>query len=116
MELDQATAVGSVRCRADVTSGLLPVWGMLSSASGDETLRHNRILIGRGSDNDVVLDDPRVSRSHALVWRQDGATWVTDEGSANGTTVDGLPIEAPTAIGGGSVVAFGSMAFTFREA
>ena len=116
MELDQATAVGSVRCRADVTSGLLPIWGMLSSSSGDETLRHNRILIGRGTENDIVLDDPRVSRSHALIWRQDGETWVADEGSANGTTVDGLPIEAPTAIGGGSVVAFGSMAFTFREA
>ena len=116
MELDQATAVGSVRCRADVTSGLLPAWGLLSSASGDEVLRHNRVLIGRGTDNDIVLDDPRVSRSHALIWRQDGETWVADEGSANGTTVDGQPIEAPTAIGVGSVVAFGSMAFTFREA
>jgi pSer/pThr/pTyr-binding forkhead associated (FHA) protein len=99
-----------------VTSGLLPAWGLLSSASGDEVLRHNRVLIGRGTDNDIVLDDPRVSRSHALIWRQNGETWVADEGSANGTTVDGQPIEAPTAIGVGSVVAFGSMAFTVREA
>jgi len=116
LELDEATPVGSVRCRTDFVKSLLPVWGFLAGSSGEEALRHNRLTVGRGVDNDLVLDSPKVSRLHAHLWREAGSVWVADAGSSNGTTIDGFPIDAATAIDQGSVIAFGSVAFTFRGA
>jgi hypothetical protein len=116
LELDQATAVGSIRCQTDVTKGPLIVWGFLASSSEEFALRHNRLTIGRGIGSDLVLDNPKVSRTHAFLWREAGSVWVADAGSANGTSVDGVTIDAPTALARGSVVTFGSTAFTFRGA
>ena len=45
--------------------------------------------IGRGSDNDIVLDDPATSRRHAHIEYRDGMYVLTDLGSANGTLVNG---------------------------
>jgi pSer/pThr/pTyr-binding forkhead associated (FHA) protein len=48
--------------------------------------------IGRGADNDVVVDDPAVSRVHARVEREAGVYRLVDLGSTNGTTVDGVEL------------------------
>ena len=47
------------------------------------------ITIGRGSDNDIVLDSPQISRHHARLIRRDKQFFVEDLGSANGTFVNG---------------------------
>jgi hypothetical protein len=39
--------------------------------------------IGRSS-SDVRLDDPAVSRTHAVAWAMSGAAWIRDAGSTNG--------------------------------
>jgi len=46
-------------------------------------------VIGRGSDCDVVLDDPGASRRHAEVRVDAGRILIRDLGSTNGTIVDG---------------------------
>ncbi|MDF1596305.1 MAG: DUF3662 and FHA domain-containing protein [Acidimicrobiia bacterium] len=115
-EIDEASPVGAVRCRTDFTTGPVPVWGYLAGSSQEFALRSNRLTIGRGLENDIVIDNPKVSRTHAHLWRESGSAWVADAGSANGTAVDGLVIDAPTSIGQGSVITFGSVAFTFRGA
>jgi len=46
------------------------------------------LTIGRDPANDVVLDDPNVSRFHAEVRPRAGASEVRDLGSRNGTRVD----------------------------
>ena len=49
--------------------------------------------IGRGSDNVLVIPDISVSRSHSRLERQ-GERWVVlDQGSGNGTRVNGKSIE-----------------------
>jgi pSer/pThr/pTyr-binding forkhead associated (FHA) protein len=48
---------------------------------------HDRVTIGREPDNDVALDDPRVSRYHAVVERRDMVCTVRDLNSSNGTWV-----------------------------
>jgi pSer/pThr/pTyr-binding forkhead associated (FHA) protein len=48
--------------------------------------------IGRGAENDVVVDDPAISRLHARVEREAGVYRVVDLGSTNGTTVDGVAL------------------------
>ena len=55
------------------------------------------IRIGRSSDSTIVVDDTRVSRSHATVERSGSGWTVVDEGSSNGTTVNGSAIAARTA-------------------
>ena len=64
----------------------------------------DRILIGRATNNDVVLRDPSVSKVHARAALRDG-TWVlSDAGSTNGTWVDDRPL---TPQGPGSVLRSG---------
>lgn len=47
------------------------------------------LAIGRvGGGNDLVIDDPRVSRKHARVWLKGGVLEVEDLGGCNGTRVN----------------------------
>ena len=50
------------------------------------------IGIGRASDNDVIVDDPMVSRHHCQLKLQHGAYSFADLGSRNGSTVNGEPV------------------------
>jgi serine/threonine protein kinase len=50
------------------------------------------LRIGRNPNNTIVLDEPLVSRQHAEVVERDGAYWVRDLGSTNGTFVDGVRV------------------------
>ncbi|MBX3439789.1 MAG: FHA domain-containing protein [Planctomycetaceae bacterium] len=51
------------------------------------------ITIGREDDNDVRLNDERVSRFHAKVQDDDGHIILTDLQSTNGTRVNGHPVQ-----------------------
>jgi len=61
--------------------------GTVVPLSGEET------CLGRGRDNDVVLPDISVSRRHALLRREGGGYLLVDQGSGNGTRVNGRPVE-----------------------
>ena len=51
--------------------------------------------IGRNSANELIIKDPTVSNFHAaFVLRRDGTLELADRGSANGTYVNGVLIEA----------------------
>jgi len=56
------------------------------------------VLIGRGADCQVILDDDYVSTRHARVVTDENGTYVEDLGSTNGTYVNGSRITAPTTI------------------
>jgi transcriptional regulator of acetoin/glycerol metabolism len=51
--------------------------------------------IGRGSESDLVIDDPGVSRQHARVEPAPGGFLVTDLGSHNGVYVDQAKVSQP---------------------
>src|SRR6185312_16995503 len=64
------------------------------------------VTIGRAPDNNVVLDDLLVSRSHALL-RRTGNQWeLVDNNSANGTYVNGNRIDRAV-IGPDDIVGIG---------
>ena len=48
--------------------------------------------LGRGADNALVIRDISVSRRHARIEERAGAWVVIDEGSGNGTRVNGAPV------------------------
>jgi hypothetical protein len=58
------------------------------------TLDADRMTVGRRPDSDVFLDDVTVSRDHALIVRRNGAYWLDDLGSLNGTYVNRHRIES----------------------
>lgn len=51
-----------------------------------------QIAIGRDPDNDLVLDDPRISPHHCQVIHDDGAWRIEDLRSDHGTSVNGAPV------------------------
>jgi FHA domain/zinc-ribbon domain len=53
-----------------------------------------RTLIGRSPDCDVFLDDVTVSRRHAVLVQRDGAFFIEDQGSLNGTYLNRRRIES----------------------
>src|SRR5262245_29750638 len=52
-------------------------------------LEGDRLTLGSAADNDVIVDDPSVSRVHAMLHQLNGRWFVEDCGSRNGTAVNG---------------------------
>ena len=50
------------------------------------------VTIGREEDNDIRLNDDRVSRFHAKIQEDAGRIILTDLESTNGTRVNGHPV------------------------
>lgn len=68
--------------------------------------------IGRGLDNDVVVEDPRVSRHHARLQRVAQGWEVADLASTNGTFVNGAKVrQRPVA--DGDTVSLGGLEMKF---
>lgn len=55
---------------------------------------HAVLLVGRGEDCDLRLNDPSVSRVHARITLLDGRVYLEDAGSRWGTLVNGIPTES----------------------
>jgi Protein of unknown function (DUF3662)/FHA domain len=68
--------------------------------------------VGRSQENDIVINDPNVSRRHARISRADGGFVVEDLGSTNGTLLDGAPIDRER-IEGGDELTFGQSTARF---
>lgn len=107
---------GKVVCHVEVAPGPTPLWARLVSDGATLEIRHNRVLIGRSSQADLVLLHDDISRRHALLWREGGQTWIRDLGSANGTSVDGRHLgQEAGPVASGSMVAFSGHRYRFME-
>lgn len=60
-------------------------------------------VIGRGSEADIIVDDPGVSRRHLEIRVTPDAVVATDLGSTNGTFVEGHQVPAATLVDGNTV-------------
>lgn len=59
----------------------------------EQELAAGHLAIGRGPDNDILLDVAGASRHHARVEVHRGEVWVVDLGSTNGTWVAGERVQ-----------------------
>ena len=71
------------------------------------------LVIGRGPDADVRLDDQHVSRRHCEVLLAENALVVRDLGSTNGTFVNGIRTEL-SPLGPDDVLTLGGMKFVVQ--
>src|SRR5512141_1304449 len=79
--------------------------------NGAETeLDRDRSLLGRDAASEVVVDDKSVSRRHALIERRGDVWALTDQGSANGTYLDGRRV-SEAVLQNGQQLRLGSVTF-----
>lgn len=78
-----------------------------NTKTGQTVRFFDRLAIGRAPENDLVLEDGRISGSHALLAFQGGRYRIMDLNSHNGTTVDGVRISRWVDLVEGSTLIFG---------
>ena len=98
-----------------------PTYGYLKlqlPGSGEQEFEISKpeITVGRGQTNDIVLQDSRVSRSHArFEFDAHAGVTVVDLGSTNGVRVNGMKVDK-TKIQLGDIISIGASQITFERA
>lgn len=103
---------------ATVNRSMLPATSRparLRSATGtSHPVAETVTRIGRQSDNDIVLADPRVSRYHAVIVGSGPGHVIIDADSANGVVVEGRRIDGSVALTDGDRITIGDGEFVFE--
>lgn len=86
------------------------------SAGRHLTLGRLPFTIGRTTDCSLLLDDDKVSRSHAQIVRRKGALWLVDQNSTNGTLVNGSRLAEPHRLQEGDVMTIGRTVIVYSSA
>lgn len=69
---------------------------MGANAGQIHVVRQPRVVLGRGNESDIQLQDSEVSRRHAMLEIHGDEAVVTDLGSTNGTYVEAVRIQQAT--------------------
>lgn len=70
-------------------------------------LEKGELFVGRDLSNDIVINDPEISRRHARLFNQGSGYVIEDLGSTNGSFVNGQRLVGPNILRPGDVVTFG---------
>ena len=98
----------------------MPTLGQLVGAEGPYAgqvfaLAAANSTVGRETTCDIVLSaDTTISRTHARLINEGGSFVVYDNGSSNGTFVNGMRLSSPVALAPGDIVQFGGSKFRFE--
>ena len=82
---------------------------------GSEYELGDDLLLGRGSQADIQLEDPFASSRHARIVRQGGLAVIEDLGSTNGTLLNGEPLLGPQPLHAGDRIRIGDSEFSYVE-
>ena len=63
--------------------------------------------IGRSPANTISIPEPYASAQHALLTLREGQWWLEDQGSRNGTLLNGTRVAGPTVVSAGDVIGVG---------
>lgn len=73
------------------------------------------MVIGRGGDCDLVINDANISRRHATVRKDWGGISIEDMGSKNGVVINESRIQGPTALQDSDEIMLGAVRLTFID-
>lgn len=81
--------------------------GETAPLPGDVFALQQVTSIGRTPASTIVFAEPFISAHHALLtWREE-RWWLEDQGSKNGTTLNGEPVTQPTIVSAGDLIGIG---------
>jgi hypothetical protein len=88
--------------------------------SGHQVIRmlaaaDSRLRIGRDPEREITLEDAEVSRRHAKLEAAGGDWTVLDEGSKNGSFLNGERLGGPRLLRDGDTLIFGTTVLVFRS-
>ena len=86
-----------------------------SGESSTHDLSRDETVIGRHPECTIQIDSNMVSRKHARIFRDGARFLVEDMGSGNGTTVNGVRIQAATALAHDDRVKLGPILIRFID-
>jgi hypothetical protein len=78
-----------------------------SGAGTEYPLEKSEIFLGRDLSNDVVINDPEVSRQHARLVLSGNTFAMEDRGSTNGTFLRGQRLSGPVLLNPGEIITIG---------
>ena len=93
------------------------IWGRLSCQGESYPLTHWENLIGRSLSSDVRLCYPGISRSHAVLYRNDKGIWkICDIFSKSGVWVNGVKVGSGGGqVRNGDVINLGGLVLRFHD-
>jgi len=108
--IDNATQLPALESQvfSDAPAALIP----LDRETGECLTLKRRTTIGRALDNDVCLQDPSISRHHAVILIGPNGSFIDDQKSANGVAVNGKRIRQAR-LEEGDLIALGMVHFRF---
>jgi pSer/pThr/pTyr-binding forkhead associated (FHA) protein len=85
------------------SGGVFPVRGSLTR-------------IGRSFESEVCIDNVAFSRTHAIITLEEGAYWLRDAGSLNGTSINGKKLSSrePVRLADKDRIEIGDFVFIFE--
>ncbi len=79
------------------------------------SLEKPEMFVGRDLNNDIVINDPEISRRHARFVLHSGGCMLEDLGSTNGTFLNSQRITGPVALTHGQMITFGEKIRVYFE-
>ncbi len=105
---------GELRAPAEQQEALPTSAYLIVQGSKTVLIKQNVFNIGRRPDNDLVLDDPRVSRTHLQIRAIRGRYTLFDLNSTGGTLVNGNPVSEHMLVPG-DVIVIGGVSLIYGE-
>jgi MoxR-like ATPase len=78
-------------------------------------MRKDSIIIGRGSECDIVVDKSETSRQHAKVTRENNIFMIEDLKSVNGTFLNSMPVSGKQQIKHQDIIQIGACMLVFND-
>ncbi|QJE98403.1 adenylate/guanylate cyclase domain-containing protein [Luteolibacter luteus] len=86
---------------------------LCDDTSGQEFPLDSLNVIGRTRESGIMVDDPRVSRRHAMIRQQDDGYWFLDLGSTNGSYINGKRVTTSQRLSPGDMIRISERHFRF---
>ncbi|TDR39154.1 type III secretion system (T3SS) inner membrane Yop/YscD-like protein [Tahibacter aquaticus] len=89
---DSGASADTAETRARAVPPKVVLRGVSGSQFGRIVPVRGRLTIGRGNECDLSLDEPEMSRKHAMIENNGDGIYLRDLGSSNGTFVNGVQV------------------------
>jgi hypothetical protein len=102
---------------SEEASSIPPAWLTLVRPTRGQPIRLERqtVRIGRNLSNEVIVNDPKVSRFHSQIRYENGQFVVYDVSSTNGVRINGVRAQRPVPLRPNDTLGVGSHEFIFQR-